>query len=87
MVNIRVYATVYVLLMILAVAKLAFFEFLDYGVALGLTIISAGVKTSLIVAYFQHLRYEPRILTVLMFTALLAVLILGSAASFSILEV
>ena len=84
MVNVRWYAIVYVVLLTLAVSKWAFFEFLPYGVALGLTLTTASIKTVLIVAYYQHLRYEPRILSVLMFTALLAVLILAVAASFSI---
>ncbi len=84
MANVRWYTIVYIALLALAVSKWAFFEFLEYSVALALTLVTAGIKTSLIVAYFQHLRHEPRILTVLMFTAFLAVLILGAAASFSI---
>ena len=84
MANVRWYTIVYIALLTLAVSKWAFFEFLEYSVALGLTLVTAGIKTSLIVAYYQHLRHEPRILTVLMFTAFLAVLILGAAASFSI---
>ena len=84
MASLRWYTFVYIALLALAVSKWAFFEFLEYNIALGLTMVSAGVKTSLIVAYYQHLRHEPRILTILMFTAFLAVLILGAAASFSI---
>lgn len=84
MANVRLYAIVYVALLTLACSKWAFFEFLDYGVALGLTLITASTKTLLIVGYYQHLRYEPRILSVLMFTAFLAVVTLGAAASFSI---
>ncbi len=84
MAGVRWYTIVYVALLGLAVSKWIFFEFLAYGVALGLTMVTATMKTVLIVAYFQHLRHEPRILSVLMFTAFLAVLILGVAASFSI---
>lgn len=84
MANVRWYAIVYVLLLTLAASKWAFFSFLDYWVALSLTMVTASIKTVLIVAYYQHLRYEPRILSVLMFTAFLAVVILGAAASFSI---
>ena len=84
MTSVRWYSFVYVALLTLAVSKWAFFEFLEYNIALGLTMVSAAVKTSLIVAYFQHLRHEPRILTVLIFSAFIAVLILGAAASFSI---
>lgn len=84
MANVRLYSIVYVALLALAVSKWVFFEFLAYGVAVGLTMVTASIKTLLIVGYYQHLRYEPRILSILMFTAFLAVLILGAAASFSI---
>lgn len=84
MANVRLYSIVYVALLALAFSKWAFFEFLTYGVALGLTMITATAKTLLIVGYYQHLRYEPRILSILMFMAFLAVLILGAAASYSI---
>lgn len=85
MANVRLYAVVYVALLVLAFSKWAFFEFLpSYEMALGLTMVTAAIKTLLIVGYYQHLRYEPRVLSVLMFTALIGVLILGAAASFSI---
>lgn len=84
MANVRWYTIVYVALLGLAFSKWAFFEFLDYWVALGLTMVTASMKTVLIVAYFQHLRDEPRILTVLVFTAFVAVAILAAAASYSI---
>ena len=84
MANVRWYTIVYVALLTLAVSKWAFFEFLDYWVAVGLTMVTATMKTLLIVAYYQHLRYEPRILSVLMFIAFLAVVVLAAAASFSI---
>ena len=84
MANVRWYAVVYVALLALAFSKWAFFEFLAYNLALGLTLVTASIKTILIVAYYQHLRYEPRILTVLVFTAFLAIAILAAAASYSI---
>ena len=84
MANVRWYAVVYVALLSLAFSKWAFFEFLAYNLALGLTMITASMKTILIVAYYQHLRHEPRILTILMLTAFVAVAILAVAASFSI---
>lgn len=84
MASLRWYSIVYVALLGLAVSKWAFFEFLTYGVALSLTMVTASMKTVLIVAYYQHLRYEPRILSILLFTGFLAVAILGAAASFSI---
>lgn len=84
MANVRWYAVVYVALLTLAFSKWAFFEFLAYNVALGLTMVTASIKTILIVAYYQHLRYEPRILTVVVFTAFVAIAILAAAASYSI---
>lgn len=84
MANVRWYTIVYVALLGLAVSKWAFFEFLDYWVALGLTMVTASMKTVLIVAYYQHLRDEPRILAVLVFTAFVAVAILAAAASYSL---
>lgn len=85
MANLRLYTLVYVALIGLAVSKWAFFEVLEYNIAVSLTMVAAAIKTSLIVGYYQHLRYEPRILTVLIFTAFVGVLILSAAASFSIL--
>lgn len=85
MANVRWYTVVYVALLALAFSKWAFFEFLaSYNLALGLTMVTATIKTVLIVAYYQHLRYEPRILTVLVFTAFLAIAILAAAAAYSI---
>lgn len=84
MADVRLYSIVYVALLTLAFSKWAFFEFLDYSIALGLTMVTATTKTLLIVGYYQHLRYEPRILAALMFTAFIAVLTLAAAASFSI---
>lgn len=84
MANVRWYGVVYVALLALAFSKWAFFEFLEYGVALGLTMVTASIKTILIVAYYQHLRHEPRILTLVVLAAFLAVALLAAAASFSI---
>ena len=84
MATVRLYTMIYVALLVLAASKWAFFQVFDYWTAVSLTMVTAGMKTALIVGYFQHLRYEPRILTLLMFVAFLAVLLLGAAASFSI---
>lgn len=84
MVSVKLYVVIYAVLLILAAAKWGFFTFFDYWTAMGLTLVSAGVKTALIAGYFQHLRYEPRSLTVLMLMALFAVVLLAVAASFSI---
>lgn len=82
--SLRFYTFVYVLLLALAAAKFLFFEFLPYWDALGLTLVSAAVKTGLIAGYYQHLRHEPRSLTGVMVISLILVFLLGSAATFSI---
>ena len=84
MATVRLYTMIYVALLVLAASKWAFFQAFDYWTAVSLTMVTAGMKTALIVGYFQHLRYEPRILTLLMFVSFLAVVLLGAAASFSI---
>lgn len=85
MASVRWYGIIYVALVTLAASKWAFFTFFEYGIALGLTMTAATMKTLLIVSYYQHLRDEPRILSALMFSAFVAVVILAAAASFSIL--
>lgn len=85
MTSVRFYTAVYVALLVLASAKVVFFELFEYNVALGLTMVAAVIKTSLIAGYFQHLRSEPRSLSYVMLMGLIAVLLLASAASFSIM--
>ena len=85
MAGIRLYSGIYVALLVLATLKYAFFEFMDYWLALGLTFVAATIKIGLIAAYFQHLRYEPRSISYIMLAALFAVLLLAMAASYSIL--
>lgn len=80
----RLYAIIYVALLVLAASKWGFFQVFDYWTAVSLTMVTAAMKTTLIVGYFQHLRYEPRSLTWLILGAFVAVLLLGAAASFSI---
>lgn len=85
MVSLKFYAAIYVALIVLASAKFAFFEVLDYWTALTLTMVAAAIKVTLIAAYFQHLRWEPRSLGTLMVSALGAVLLLFVAASYSLI--
>lgn len=81
----KVYIGVYVALMVLAASKFILFEAgIGYwGLFTGLMVMAAA-KTALIVAYFQHLRWEPKILTYLYAMSLFAVLLLMAAASYSI---
>lgn len=84
MASVKLYALIYVLLLTLAASKVAFFELFDYWTAMSLTLGAAAIKTTLIAGYYQHLRYEPRSLSVLMLMALGGVLLLAIAASFSV---
>ena len=88
--SVRLYALVYVALLALAAAKVVFFEavdlgFITYQMALGATMVTAAMKTFLIVWYYQHMRSEPRSIMYLMLLALFVVMLLTFAAGFSIL--
>lgn len=90
MASIRFYGLVYLALIGLAFAKVVFFEavsfgYIPYEAALGATMVTAAMKTTLIAGYYQHLRSEPRSLSYLMLMGLFAVLLLTFAAAFSIL--
>lgn len=87
--SVRFYTLVYFALIVLAGAKVVFFQleeagYFTYAVAMGLTVLTASAKTALIAGYFQHLRSETRSLTYLMLMGLFAVLLLAFAATFSI---
>jgi hypothetical protein len=86
---------VYLALVGLAASKYVFFHLNElvffaeitwwgYWEAMGATMTTAVLKTTLIVAYFQHLRWEPRSLTNLMLMSVALVILLMAAASFSI---
>lgn len=88
--SVRFYALIYVALIALASAKVVFFEahdfgYISYNAALGLTLVTAAIKTGLIAGYYQHLASEPRSLSYLMLLGLFAVMLLAFAAGFSIL--
>lgn len=84
--SIKFYGLVYVALVLLATSKFVFFEFEFFGYweAMAGTLAAATIKTSLIVAYYQHLKWESRSLTGLMALALALFLLLMSAATYSI---
>ncbi len=86
MVNTRFYTAIYVALFVSATVQVAVeFAGLDYWTAFGIIIVLSFAKALLVVAYFQHLRWEPRSLSYLMVLGLLAALALTVAASYSIL--
>lgn len=84
--SIKLYTAIYVALLALAASKYVFFNvpFFGYWEAFAATMLSAVLKTVLIVGYFQHLRWENRSLTWLMAVSVSLVLLLMAAASFSI---
>lgn len=80
----RLYTLIYFALLGLAVGKVAFFELFAYWTAMGLTFISAMVKTALIAWYYQHLKWEPRSVTFVMLLGVFGVFLLTVAATFSV---
>ncbi|MUW14435.1 hypothetical protein GJ633_06965 [Halorubrum sp. CBA1125] len=86
--SLKLYSAIYVALLIAAGLNFVLFEsaFLDftYSQAVAGTLVIATVKTLLIVAYFQHLKWERRSLTYLMALALALTLLLMAAATYSI---
>ena len=86
--SVKLYSAIYVALLVAATLNLALFEtsFVEftYAQALGGTLLIATVKTVLIVAYFQHLKWENRSLTYLMGLALALTMLLMAAATYSI---
>jgi cytochrome c oxidase subunit 4 len=89
MTSVQFYAAVFVALMISSSAQ-ALFEFAGfleeaYWVALGVILVLSSIKALLVAGYFQHLRHEPRSVSVLILGALVAVLALTAGATYSIL--
>ena len=85
MASVRLYVLIYVLLMALAASKFLFFQFFDYEAAVTGTLGAASLKTILIAGFYQHLAHEPKSLTRLMLLTLFLLMLLMSAASYSIL--
>lgn len=84
--SIKLYAVVYVALMVLAASKWIFFHnpYMGYWEALFATLGLALTKSFLIVSYFQHLKWESRSLSYLVVLTLGLVMLLMSAATYSI---
>jgi len=83
--NTKLYTGIYFVLFVAATAQVLIeFAGLPYWTALGIILALSFAKAVLVAAYFQHLRYEPRSLTYLMTSGLLAALALTLAAAYSI---
>ncbi|WP_435157617.1 cytochrome C oxidase subunit IV family protein [Haladaptatus sp. DFWS20] len=86
MTNAKLYTAIYVLLFVMATAQvLVEFAGLTYWTAFAGIIVLSFAKALLVAGYYQHLRYEPRSITVVVLVGLLAALALTLAASYSIL--
>ena len=86
--SVKLYSAIYVALLVAATLNFALFEtsFVEFTYAQAIigTLVIATVKTLLIVAYFQHLKWENRSLTYLMGLALALTMLLMAAATYSI---
>lgn len=88
MVSTKLYVGIYVVLFASSTAQ-ALFEYSGfladwYWPAFALILLLSFFKASLVAGYYQHLRFEPRSLTYLIASALVIVLFLSAAASYSI---
>jgi len=86
MTSTKLYSAIYVVLFVSATVQVAVeFAGLDYWTAFGVIVALSFAKALLVAAYFQHLRFEPRSVSFVVATGLLAALALTVAASYSIL--
>jgi cytochrome c oxidase subunit 4 len=82
----KLYTGIYVVLFAFASVQVAVeFAGLPYWTGFAVIMVLSLVKALLVVAYYQHLRWEPRSITYVMGIALVAALALTVAASYSIL--
>lgn len=89
MVSTRLYAGIYVVLFVFATAQVAveFVGLLEdaYWLGFGLIMILSLIKALFVAGYYQHLRFEPRSITFVIVSGLIAALALTIASSYSIL--
>ena len=93
MASIKLYTAIFVGLTIISTIQAAF-EFsgvidptnvdATYWAAFGVLLTLSFIKAALVAGYFQHLKMEPRSITYVYLTGLLAALALTLAASYSI---
>ncbi|MDY6779576.1 MAG: cytochrome C oxidase subunit IV family protein [Halobacteria archaeon] len=83
------YTAIYVVLFVSATAQVAveYAGLLEsaYWIAFGAIMVLSFVKALFVAGYYQHLKYEPRSVSVIAGAGLIAVLLLTLAASYSIL--
>jgi cytochrome c oxidase subunit IV len=82
----KLYTAIYVLLFVMATAQvLVEFANVPYWTGFAAIIALSFVKALFVAGYYQHLRYEPRSIALVVLGGLLAALALTLAASYSIL--
>ena len=88
MVSTKLYTAIYAVLFVFAtlqvvVERLPIFEE-AYWIAFGLIMVLSVIKALFVAGYFQHLRFEPRSVTYVAASGLLAAVALTLAAAYSI---
>jgi cytochrome c oxidase subunit 4 len=86
--QIRTYTVMFVALMILSTSQ-ALLEFTGlleqfYWAVLGVIMVLSTIKAVIVAGWYQHLRYEPRSVTYMIASGVLAVIALTAAAAYSI---
>ncbi|MFB6197618.1 MAG: cytochrome C oxidase subunit IV family protein [Halobacteriaceae archaeon] len=83
----KLYTAIYVVLFVLATAQIYIEQLGDemYWVAFAAIMGVSFFKAVLVAGYYQHLRWEPRSVSFVIGTALVAALALTFAAAYSIL--
>ncbi|MFC7045093.1 cytochrome C oxidase subunit IV family protein [Halobacteriaceae archaeon GCM10025711] len=88
MVTTKLYTAIYVVLFGMATAQVlvesAGYLESAYWPALGAILVLSAVKAVVVAGYYQHLRFEPRSVSVLMVGGLFAALALTLAAAYSV---
>jgi cytochrome c oxidase subunit 4 len=86
--QIKTYTIMFVVLMVLSTSQ-AVLEFTGllgeyYWPILGVIMVLSTIKAVVVAGWYQHLRYEPRSVTYMVASGVLAVIALTAAASYSI---
>lgn len=87
MTSIRLYTVIFVVLFVSATVQVAVERVMGveaYWLAFGLIIGLSFVKAALVAGWYQHLRFDPRPLLLLVLSALVTVVAFVVGASFSI---
>lgn len=86
MASAKLYTWIYVVLFVLATVQVLIerFEGFDYWTAFGVIMVVSFFKAVVVAGYYQHLKDEPRSVSYVIGTGLLAALALTLAAAYSI---